>query len=212
MTIYGPVIINLKHRNDRLSRISEQFKTYYLASVVCEAILNEADGHTGCLASHIKALEMMPSGSDAIWICEDDCELTISPSELQALLADFMKSDAVGLCLGFKDMMSVPYSSRFRRTFGVFSGGCYLIKRSIYDTYLHLAKVSYESKVSGLPNPYEFLYYNFDLPERFASMNFADRFWQLIMQGHIWLIPTKHVAIQFESFSDIQKTVVDPGY
>jgi hypothetical protein len=212
MSIYGPVIINLKHREDRLKRIISQFETYKLKYQVCEAIYNKKDGHTGCLASHIKALEMLPEGFDAIWICEDDCELTVSPSELNEILDAFMKSEAVGICLGYKDLMSVPFSGRFRRTFGVFSGGCYLIKRSIYDIYLHIAKISYDSKVSGNPNPYEYIYYNFDVPERFANLNFADRFWQIIMQSHLWLIPLKHVAIQYESFSDIQNVLANPGY
>ena len=136
MSIYGPVIINLKHREDRLKRIISQFETYKLKYQVCEAIYNKKDGHTGCLASHIRALEMLPEGFDAVWICEDDCELTVSPSELNEVLDAFMKSEAVGICLGYKDLMSVPFSGRFRRTFGVFSGGCYLIKRSIYDIYI----------------------------------------------------------------------------
>ena len=212
MAVYGPVIINLSKRHDRLNKITAQFDTYNLDYKICEAILNETDGHTGCLASHIKALEMKPEEAEAIWICEDDCLLEVNPDELQLLIKEFMSSDAVGLCLGFKDLYSVPYNSRFRRTFGVISGGCYLLKRSIYKSYLHLAKVSYESRVTGKANPYEFYYYSLGLPERCVSMNFADRFWQIIMQDNIWLIPMKHVARQYDSYSDIQKLRADPGY
>ena len=208
LKIDGPYYINLDHRNDRKILIEEEFKRLNISSFVrIPAIYTPGDGATGCLASHIKALETSPESSDAIWICEDDIEFKVDRATLDSCIVEFMNSDAEVLCLGYNSRSEIEYSSLLKHTKDLQTASCYIVKTAFRPILLELWKSVLEYRINKVEHPYKHLYMN--LPIRKAEYEVSDQCWKVLQQSHVFVIPKIRCLIQRSSYSDIEQRVVN---
>ena len=210
LKLEGPYYINLDHRNDRKILVEEEFKKLGIDSFVrVPAIYTPDDGATGCLASHIKALETAPSGNDAIWICEDDIEFKVDRNTLDSIIMSFMISDAAVLCLGYNSRNEKEYSPLLNYTKDVQTASCYIIKSAFRPILLNFWKSVLEHRIHGVVHTYKYIYMS--LPIHKAEYEVSDQSWKVLQNFYLFVIPKKHYVIQRSSYSDIEQRVVNYG-
>jgi GR25 family glycosyltransferase involved in LPS biosynthesis len=210
LKLEGPYYINLDHRNDRRILVENEFKKLNIDSFVrVPAIYTPNDGATGCLASHIKALETAPSDNDALWICEDDIEFKLDRYTLDSIILSFMASDAVVLCLGYNSRNEKEYSPLLKHTKDVQTASCYIVKSAFRPNLLNFWKSILEYRINRVVHPYKYIY--MCLPIHKAEYEVCDQSWKVLQNFYIFVIPKKHYVIQRSSYSDIERRVVNYG-
>ena len=204
--ICGPFAINLSHRVDRWDRIQKSAKDVGLEIVRIEAVYDKHDGASGCLASHIQALES-GKGGNAVWVCEDDCVFIVDKQTIDTYVTKFMESDADVLCLGFADRKNVSYSTDFMRTYDCQAVSSYIVKEKVRVKLIELWKSVLECRKTRTIHPLESVYKSLKIlnPEFLRR----DQSWKIMQQEHVFLIPRIRCAIQGESHSDIVHEVVN---
>lgn len=204
--ICGPFAINLSHRVDRWDRIQKSAKDVGLEIVRIEAVYDKHDGASGCLASHIQALET-GKGGNAVWICEDDCVFIVDKQTIDTYVTKFMESDADVLCLGFADRKNMSYSTDFIRTYDCQAVSSYIVKEKVRVKLIELWKSVLECRKTRTIHPLESVYKSLKIlnPEFLRR----DQSWKIMQQEHVFLIPRIRCAIQGESHSDIVHEVVN---
>jgi len=209
MRIEGPYYINLDHRDDRRATIEDEFKKLQIDTFVrVPAIYTPGDGATGCLASHIKALELASFDNDAVWICEDDMECKVDREILDRCINEFMKSDAVVLCLGYNSRNEQHYSSLLNHTRDVQTTSCYIVKTSFRKVLIDFWKSVLESRKTKRQHVSKSFYMTHPSIHK-DEYEAADQCWKVLQQSHIFVVPNKHYVIQKMSYSDIRQRVVD---
>lgn len=210
LKLEGPYYINLDHRNDRRVLVENEFKKLNIDSFVrVPAIYTQGKGSMGCLASHIKALETVPSDNDAIWICEDDIEFKVDRYQLDSIIISFMTSDASVLCLGYNSRNEKEYSPLLNHTKDVQTASCYIVKSSFRPILLNFWKTLLECRINNVTHPSKHIYMS--LPIHKAEYEFNDQSWKVLQQSHIFVIPKIRCVIQRSSYSDIEQRDVDYG-
>ena len=184
--------INLKHRTDRASvcaaHLSDVFGPHKVARH--EAIHNKERGRLGCNASHVSALlRAKAEGWRSVLICEDDVEMLVSSSELNAHLWECLRSaraDAAGRD-GWDVIMLGAYvphcrntgSPHLKRTYCATTSHCYLVHGHYYDTLIAQLQRCSHSDVQ------------FDLG------------WWPLQQRDLWFVVDPVMAAQRDSQSDV---------
>lgn len=210
LKIDGPYYINLDHRNDRKILIEEEFKRLNITSFVrIPAIYTPGDGATGCLASHIKALETAPESCDAIWICEDDIEFKVDRAIINPCIVEFMNSDAAVLCLGYNSRNEIEYSPLLKYTKDIQTASCYIVKSAFRPILHEFWKSVLEYRINKVEHPYKRIYMN--LPIHKAEYEVSDQSWKVLQYFYKFVIPKIRCVIQRSSYSDIEKRVVNYG-
>ena len=208
-SVVGPFIINLAHRTDRWIKIKNQSDILQLNPHRVDAVYIENDESTGCLMSHINALEMGADSEIAIWICEDDCKFLVDRNTLDIHITKFLESSAEVLCLGFSDNKQSYYDSMFLRTYDCQAASCYIVKKSLQPKLLELWKSVLQCRLDKTTHPLEVVYKSLEIhnPEFLRR----DQSWKILQQDHIFLIPIIRCAVQDESYSDIEHKIVNYG-
>ena len=200
-------IINLAHRGDRWSAVSSEFSRLGMSFNRIEAVHKPDNGALGCLASHIKALELCVAENKHAWICEDDIVFTASRDEINAMISEFLTISGDVLCIAYNSIGHVEYNTTFYRAYDTQTASCYVVKCEFIPQLLELWKSIYASIVDHTTHV---------LREKFMELNVrrydfyaADQCWKLLQASHVFLIPKKRAALQRASYSDIEKRSVD---
>jgi hypothetical protein len=200
-------IINLAHRSDRWSAVSSEFARLGISFNRIDAVHTPENGALGCLASHIKALEICAAENKHAWICEDDIIFTASSDELNYMISEFLTNSCDVLCLGYNSIGHIEYNETFYRTRDTQTASCYLVKCEFIPVLLELWKSVYASIMDHTKHA---------LCEKFMELNVrcydfyaADQCWKLLQASHVFLISKKRAVVQRPSYSDIEKRNVD---
>ena len=212
-SLYGPLVINLDRRQDRLAEITSEFQKLNLKFKRISASTGNGDGVLGCLESHCICLEeFLQTNHEALMVCEDDAVFKCKREELDMHIREFLSDKAHILCLGFVARTQEPYSNTFLRSRQVQTTVCYVVKKGSAKTLLTLWRnLILLIKEGSHKNPENWLRKGLNEIKGLATIwniYCADQAWKLIQQDHIFVIPRKPLVIQRASFSDIEKRFV----
>jgi len=211
--IYGPLVINLDRRQDRLAEITSEFEKLNLKFKRISASTGNGNGVLGCLESHCICLEeFLETNDESLMVCEDDAVFKCKREELDMYIREFLSDEAQVLCIGFVARTEEPYSNIFVRSRQVQTTVCYIIKRASAKTLLTLwRKLIILITEKGHKNSENWLAKEMQkIPNLATIWNIycADQAWKLMQQDHIFVIPRKPLVVQRASFSDIEKRFV----
>jgi hypothetical protein len=212
-SLYGPLVINLDKRKDRLNEVTIEFEKLNLKFKRIPASTGNGNGILGCLESHCICLEeFLQTNEETLMVCEDDAVFKCNREELDHHIKEFLSDKAHVLCLGFVARTDEPYSKIFLRSRQVQTTVCYVVKRVTAVTLLETwRKLILLIKEGGHKNPDNWLRKGLNQIQGLATIwniYCADQAWKLIQQDHIFVIPRKPLVIQRASFSDIEKRFV----
>ena len=188
--------INLIHRVDRKKMIEEEldkieFKRYSRFNGI-----SNPNGALGCAYSHKGVLDLFDENNGKLlMVCEDDISFIGSSEKLQMLLENFINDENLDvLCLGFNNFNQYPYNDYFNLTSDTLTTSCYIIKPYMKEILLSNFELSIELLENGVDRIY-----------RLA----IDQVWKVVQKKHNFVIPKERFAFQRESYSDIEKQIVN---
>jgi len=204
--IYGPIVINLDSRQDRLKITSEEFVK--LGSNF-QRLSASTGGATGCLDSHCRALEnylAVDTYKPAVMICEDDVQFTVSKPIIDQHIHEFLESPTAKVaCLGFNAKRFEAYSSLFNRARDIQTRVCYIVKREFAGELNQLWRQIYTARLSGKPLIwYDDLYRGLPITNKTTDNYRGDQSWKILQKDTIFLTPKIRLAVQRPSYSDIE--------
>lgn len=214
--IYGPVLINLENRKDRLLESAVEFERLSTKFIRLQASESE-DRAMACQDSHCRVLENFLKSDQifqACFICEDDAEFLCNKVELDAHVHEFLKNPyADALCLGYSSREHYDYSKLFFKTTDNQTRTAYIIKRSLAADLLDLWRRLYMLRITGNhkiePNWYSTLFNSIPLKSHPIDIYRGDQCWKILQHTHRFLIPKKPLARQRPSYSDIERKHVN---
>jgi len=182
-------VINLQKRRDRLAAINANFSAFRIPYVRFEAI-EDKNGALGCAKSHVAVLrEFLQDNDEFLYVAEDDAKIL---TDIHPYIAEFAKSDADVLLLGFNTRRTVPYSPVFSRAYECYTTSFYVAKRHAVPRIL----ACFEKSVLDLEN---------------KIVNPVDVAWHGLQKELVFVIPKKRVVVQAAGYSDIEKKYVNYG-
>ena len=214
--IFGPILINLEKRKDRLLESAVEFERLSTQFIRLQATESE-DKAMACQDSHCRALENFLKSDpifQACFICEDDVEFLCNKVTLQTHINEFLKNPyADALCLGYSSREHYEYSQRFFKTTDNQTRTAYIIKRSLAADLLDLWRRLYMLRIMGNhkiePNWYYTLFHSIPLQTKPNDIYRGDQCWKILQHTHNFLIPVKPLARQRASYSDIEQKNVN---
>jgi GR25 family glycosyltransferase involved in LPS biosynthesis len=198
--------INLEHREDRkehclneIKKIDPQLsKTHRI-----NAVYNKENGALGCLASHIKALELFIKNDawQILLIFEDDytfvsdklAEINGPINHLFNTLPDF---DVLLLCQSADSFISE--NTKYYNILRVLSAqttSAYIINKKYANILLDIFKDAYD-KMSTFG---------------FKTEWCADQCWKQLMPSGKWYTNSHRIGYQYDNYSDIERKLVSYG-
>jgi len=189
------IYINLKHRADRNMEIIDEFKLLNIEGFKRFNAIKSSDGLIGCALSHVEVLEQFKhSNKQLLMVCEDDLKFMTSISEINELINEFNNNDSLSvLCLASNHYNSFEISSKLSLTTDSQTTSCYIIKKSYIDQLISIFSLSTKMLEAKIPS-------------EFAAL---DMIWKINQSKSFFVIPNKRIAFQRESFSDIERKIVD---
>ena len=190
------LIINLKHREDRKNEILQELNKFQIEKdkiIFIEAVYNKKDGALGCTASHIKCMEYaLNNNLDNVLILEDDYDfcknINLFNIELTKFLASNVNWDVLllymsehGPPVNIKTDLNNVYLNLWSH-----STAAYILKKNIFKDLLKIYKKSFNSKKGPI-----------------------DFHWNNLRLKYNWYINKKILGYQRESYSDIEKNIVN---
>jgi len=205
-TIYGPIVINLDSRTDRLQDAIREFGN--LGSNF-HRLSASTGGATGCLDSHCRALENYLAADTykpAVMICEDDVQFTVARPIIDQHISEFLEHPTAKVaCLGFNSKRSEAYSSLFDRARDIQTRVCYIVKREFANELNQLWRQIYTARLSAKPlSWYDEIYRGLPVTNKTVDIYRGDQSWKILQQNTVFLIPKIRLAIQRPSYSDIE--------
>ena len=204
---YPGLYINLKKRKDRKIQIEDELKKEDFYNFKRFDAINEDKGYLGCSKSHIECLKIAKQNDyPNVIILEDDFEFTIDKNEFHNILNHLLTVDYDVFILSyntfshktffynifFKNITKTddPLLYRIKNT-QTASG--YIVNRKYYDTLIN----NFQEGLDLLKTTDEY-------------SNYAiDQYWKPLQEIDTWLCYKKRIGKQRESYSDIEKTVVN---
>lgn len=184
--------INLEHRTERRAHIEAEFAKLDLTRFTRVRATLDDNGALGCAKSHLGVLRSwVPTADRLLMICEDDCTFLLDRKALDHLINTFASDPRIDvLCLAFNARNGVSVTREFAITSDTQTTSCYIAKPHVIDELTLSAEKSVTSLAQGLP-------------EQKAAI---DVVWKEVQRDVCFAIPNKRAAIQYESYSDVQKT------
>ena len=214
--IYGPLVINLDKRVDRIREINKEFEQLNLTYIRFPATLNEKNPALGCIDSHCRVLEeFLKTEDDLVFVCEDDAQFKCSRVEIDKHMVEFVQSKAQVFCLGFYVSDPKPYTNLFLRSSDIQNRVAYVVKREAAPELIQVWRKLYLLLITNghkKENSYEKEYMNLPIINKAADIYRGDQAWKLCQQSLIFVIPKKNMVVQRESFSDIEQKLVNYGH
>lgn len=212
--LYGPLIINLDSRTDRLSQIDAEFKKLTMTYIRISA--STGNPVNACIDSHCRCLEeFLQNKENAVLICEDDAKFNIDKENLDIHINEFLNSEADVLCLGYYASNPIIWSQLFNRSKDIQTRVAYIVKRQVAKELLDIWRRLYTFLIQN-PKPeinadnwYSKLYNNLPIKNKASDIYRGDQAWKLLQQKYYFLIPKSHIVVQRPSYSDIEKRFVD---
>jgi len=207
-TIDSILIINLEHRTDRMGRCMNWLKE----SGVPDEKIKRVDatyipgrGHIGCIASHIRALELfLQSSGKYTLIIEDDFEPTDIPSfwsNFTKLFNSGISFDAVCASYNVEKVEETPSEAPFlRRLRETFTTSSYVVSHE-YAKTMHrcFLEAFYLAQFEESTTRQKTHQYTLDV------------YWHTLMKADTWYCFYPRIGYQVESYSDIQGHVTNYG-
>lgn len=185
--------INLEHRTDRNTHVSEQLTKIGIKNPIRFNAIKLASGAIGCSMSHLKCLNIAKEqGWPHVLICEDDIEF-LDPELFINQMNGFLKNNNTWDVILIAGNNMPPYTveneysvrvSRCQTTTG------YLINQNYYDTLINNIKEGLQ-KLMMEPHNHRF----------FA----IDKYWFSLQKQDLWFLITPLTVVQREDYSDIEK-------
>jgi hypothetical protein len=188
--------INMIHRVDRKNLILKEFDKIGISKFSrFEGIFNPI-GVLGCAYSHKGVLDLFDEYNDKLlMVCEDDISFIGSSDKLKVLIENFINDDSLDvLCLGFNQFNQYHYNEYFNLTSDTQTTSCYVVKPYMKEFLLRNFELSINLFVHGIDRVYK--------PE-------IDLVWKVLQKKYNFVIPKERYAFQIESFSDIEKRIVN---
>ena len=194
--IGGIVYINLEHRIDRKKQIKKELDILGCRYIRMNAIKNE-NGGLGCVRSHIKCLEYAKEEKlSNIFILEDDFVFTenkkIINNKLKTIFNKLKNNWDIIMLSGHGNEEITDIDILNKITNGQTASG-YIVNSHYYDTLLELYRESEKHLANGED-------YN-----KWA----LDQNWKKLQEKDRWYILSPRLGKQKESYSDIEKEVVN---
>lgn len=199
-------VINLEHRNDRLSQISAElarmgFSSWervagFYGTTATPSSSQMISGSIGCQLSHIAALsEGIPAGTSAIMVCEDDLEFVNSREELELAIAEFLDDPLL-------DVLSISGRAR---------GGSYRISDRLRIVVGLVGRGSYVVKPRAIVPLIEVFAAGLGLLQKNSVRGKGDLMWRKMQQTtHFFAAPVNSLAQQSGGYSDIEGRNLGP--
>lgn len=182
----GPALcINLDRRTDRWTLFTENFDKFKVPYTRFSAV-EDTNGALGCAKSHVAVLELQQDLPLA-FVVEDDAMIQ---EPIEAFIDEFLKSDADVLLLGYNTRSFKNYSSTFFRVVDAYTTSCYIVKAKALPDVLASFRKSVEDLSKKIRNP-------------------IDLEWHKLQKRRVFVVPKRHVVIQRESYSDIERKIVN---
>jgi hypothetical protein len=226
--LYGPLVINLDSRPDRLTQIADEFKKLNMSFIRLSAssdYKNPAiacmDSHCRCLEQYLHSIQSKDGEKEAVFVCEDDAQFNINKPNLDNHINEFLDSNADVLCLGYYADSPSPWSALFNRSKDIQTRVAYIVKRHFVKELLDIWRKLYvyviqnpnpktiQNQSSRLLNWYEQLYNNLPIKNKARDIYRGDQAWKILQQKYYFIIPKIRIAVQRPSYSDIEKHFVD---
>ena len=212
--LYGPILINLDSRTDRLAQMDAEFKKLNMCYIRISASNDSAKPSLACIDSHCRCLEifLQTTTQAAAFICEDDAEFKISRKELDTYICEFLHGNADVLCLGYYSADAIPWSDFFSRTKDTQSRVAYIVKRKIAAELVNIWRKLYARLIYNpiqYKNWYSALYNDLPIKNKAKDIYRGDQAWKILQQKYYFIIPKIHAVVQRPSYSDIEKRFVD---
>jgi len=216
--IYGPVVINLEKRKDRLKEISDEMKRLKLDFIHLPATENTTNPALGCIDSHCRAIEnFLKTDNDLVFICEDDAKFLCKRADIDHHLIEFISSPVDVFCLGFYAAQLTDFSSLFKRSNDIQNRVAYIIKRPVAEEILMVWRKLYallctKEHLVNKNNWYAIAYNSLPIKNKAVDIYRGDQAWKICQQTIRFVVPFKNMVVQRESYSDIEKRKVSYGH
>jgi GR25 family glycosyltransferase involved in LPS biosynthesis len=216
--IYGPVVINLDKRTDRLNHISEEMGRLKLDFIRLSATENLTNPAIGCIDSHCRALEdFLKTDNDIAFICEDDAKFRCQRADIDHYLIEFISAPADVLCFGFYAAQMTEYTSLFNKSNDIQNRVSYVVKREAAKELIAIWRKLYillctNGHVQNKHNWYFEAYNALPIKNRASDIYRGDQAWKICQQYLNFVLPIKNMVIQMQSYSDIEQKVVFYGH
>lgn len=192
---FDVVYINLKNRVDRKKQIVDEFNNLNIQNYERFEAHKHNNGAIGCGLSHREVLQnFKESKKELIMICEDDLTFQTNQVQINELITEFYNNNKLSvLCISSNHFNELPISNNLSLTTNTQTASCYVIKKDIVDDLIKVFSDSIEMLKKSIDS-------------RFSAI---DQTWKLLQIKYFFAIPTKKIAFQRESFSDIEHKIVD---
>lgn len=190
--------INLDHRKDRYNEIEKQFINANIPKSKVSrisAIYNKRGG-IGCTASHIKCLKYAISNNlSNVLILEDDFNFIEDVDIINESINKILEFDNDWDVIFFSGNVynSLQFNDTFSKAINVQCASGYLVNARYYLKLLNNFEESYK------------LFSINDTPHLYA----LDIYWKILQPIDKWYIFNKKLGYQRESYSDIEKMIVN---
>jgi len=191
--------INLAHRQDRKEQFLSNFPTYPPTLIRMDAVLNNQNGHIGCLKSHIKTLKYALdnySNLEYIAICEDDFYIP-DMKYCEKMINRFFRTK-----LKWDVLMLAHHTAYLDQT--TFKSIIKIIDSQTTAGYV--IKIAYIPKLLAI---YERDLATFERTGIWTDNYCTDQSWKVLQKTDNWYSFLPRVAVQRESYSDIVKANVN---
>jgi len=220
--LYGPLVINLDKRKDRLEIITKELNCMSIESFHrISASTGNGDPGLGCLESHCLCLENFLDKNQtesAVMICEDDAQFKCNRLDLDKHIEEFLADEhAQVACLGFNSKKNEVYPTTllFKRARDIQTRVCYIVKRSIAaELIIFWRKICDLRKSKPTKNSvdwYSIAYKALPITNPGADIYRGDQSWKILQQDNVFLIPKIRLVIQKPSYSDIENRHTNYG-
>jgi hypothetical protein len=218
-SIYGPVVINLDKRTDRLEETKKEFERlkFELVRFPATESSESLPPSVACLDSHCLVLEeFIKSDYNVVFICEDDVVFNCPRAEIDHYLVEFISSPADVLCFGFYAAQVMHHTALFNISNDIQNRVSYVVKRNAAKELLLIWRKLYTLLVTKehIKNPdnwYSNAYNNLPILNKASDIYRGDQAWKFCQQSLQFVLPKKQMAFQRKSYSDIEKAIVFYG-
>lgn len=184
--------INLEHRVDRKSEFISQFNDISdQVQLNRFNAINKSPGYLGCTLSHIECIKnAIENKLDYLILCEDDFELTVSPSVFIERIKSALNYDWDTLVLtGFLRESSGNTENNMARITNIQTTTGYIVRSHYFKTLLNNFQDGYANLVK-----YPHLYSTYGL----------DQYWKNLQKIDKWYVSSPLLGKQRVGYSDIE--------
>lgn len=190
------VYINLEHRNDRNNEIKAEFSKIGIQKFKRFDAYKKTNGALGCALSHRGVLqEWVPKKSELLMVCEDDLKFNGKPDELIELITLFANMEDLDiLCLSYNHQNEFAIDDFFLLSSNIQTMSCYIVKPNMRQLLINNFSQSIKMLEVGVDSQYNVA---------------VDQVWKVLQKKYNFVIPKKRFSYQGESYSDIEKKIVN---